>query len=46
MKLLFTIILINYLFACVWIYAARLERDIFPKTWITEAKIQDKKWYI
>ncbi|KAL4480340.1 hypothetical protein ABPG74_020856 [Tetrahymena malaccensis] len=38
-KLLFTIILINHLFACLWVYTAKFEDD--PKSWMQYKGIQD-----
>ncbi|KAL4505999.1 hypothetical protein ABPG72_013760 [Tetrahymena utriculariae] len=43
-KLLFTIILINHLFACLWVYAAKFEDD--PKTWMQYKGIQDSSWQV
>lgn len=44
---MFTIILINHLFACLWVFIAKLEDDAdWEKTWMIGASIQDADWSI
>jgi len=44
-KLLFTIILINHLFACLWVFVARKEEEAdFEKTWMSHVSIEDASW--
>ncbi|EAR93588.2 cation channel family protein (macronuclear) [Tetrahymena thermophila SB210] len=43
-KLLFTIILINHLFACLWVYVAKQEGSSV-KTWMNSLEINYDQWY-
>jgi len=44
-KLLFTIILINHLFACLWVFVARKEEEAdLEKTWMSHVSVEDANW--
>ncbi|KAL4480342.1 hypothetical protein ABPG74_020858 [Tetrahymena malaccensis] len=44
-KLLFTILFINHLFACIWLYVARMERLFSSdKIWLSYGNLQNSDW--
>ncbi|EAR93586.2 cation channel family protein (macronuclear) [Tetrahymena thermophila SB210] len=44
-KLLFTIIFINHLFACLWLYIARIERKYgVDQVWVSYDNVQNANW--
>ncbi|KAL4505998.1 hypothetical protein ABPG72_013759 [Tetrahymena utriculariae] len=44
-KLLFTIIFINHMFACLWLYLARVERKYgVDQIWLNYNNVQNRNW--
>lgn len=40
-----TIVTINHLFACIWVYTAKLEHEAnYQKTWMTHINIKNDTW--